>query len=188
MLEIKTFGGISILRDRVEINDLGSRKAEALLVYLAIEGGQHPRTILAAMFWPESSQEQASRSLRVVLSTLRKTFNAYLEINRTSAGINNVASIQVDVLELEEKLSRNQIDHALELYRGDFLDGFCIPDSLAFEDWRLLEQERIRRLITEALHATISINLKKGETTTGLELSQHLLRLDPLMNSHTNNA
>lgn len=180
MLEIKTFGGISILKDRSEIKDLGSRKAEALLVYLAVEGGQHPRTVLAAMFWPESSQERAGRSLRVTLSALRKMFDPYLEISRTSAGINNDAAIQVDVLELEEKLSSHQIDLALKLYHGDFLSGFHIPDSLEFEDWRLLEQERYRRLISEALHASISSKLHNGEISAGLELSQNLLKLDPL--------
>jgi predicted ATPase/DNA-binding SARP family transcriptional activator len=180
MLGIKTFGGISILKDGVEIKDLGSRKAEALLVYLAVEGGQHPRTVLAAMFWPESSEERAARSLRVTLSALRKIFDSYLEISRTSAGIKNTAAIQVDVLELEERLSSNNIDLALELYHGDFLSGFHIPDSLEFEDWRLLEQERYRRLVSEALHASISSKLNHGEIPAGLELSRHLLKLDPL--------
>src|SRR6266480_3715720 len=33
------------------------RKAQALLLYLAVEGGLHPRSKLAALLWPDSEQE-----------------------------------------------------------------------------------------------------------------------------------
>jgi predicted ATPase/DNA-binding SARP family transcriptional activator len=183
MLEIKTFGGISIIKDGKEIKNLGSRKAEALLVYLAVEGGQHPRDVLATMFWPESSHQHAGRSLRVALSVLRKKFDAYLEIFRTSAGINKEAPFKIDVVELEEEVSKKQMNHALETYQGDFLSGFHIPDSMEFEDWRTLEQERSRRLLIEALQFSISIEARKGAIKRAIELTRHLLNLDPLTES-----
>ena len=33
------------------------RKAQALLLYLAVEGGMHPRSKLAAFLWPDSGTE-----------------------------------------------------------------------------------------------------------------------------------
>jgi len=180
MLEINTFGGISIIKNGRVITNLGSRKAQALLVYLAVERNQHPRNVLATMFWPESSQEHAAKSLRVEISALRKTFASYLEISRTSAGINKDASVQTDVHVLEEMVSRGQMEDAVALYHGDFLSGFQIPDSLDFEDWRRLEQERYHRLITEALQNSISRKFHKGDNKKALELTRHLLNLDPL--------
>jgi DNA-binding SARP family transcriptional activator len=37
------------------------RKAQALLLYLAVEGGMHPRSKLATFLWPDSETGDASR-------------------------------------------------------------------------------------------------------------------------------
>ncbi len=51
-----------------------SRKALALLVYLAIEQGtEHSRDSLVGLLWPEDSEEAARNSLRVALANLRQT-------------------------------------------------------------------------------------------------------------------
>jgi DNA-binding SARP family transcriptional activator len=44
---------------------LGSHKAEALLAFLALSGGRpQPRDKLAALLWPEATDERARHSLR----------------------------------------------------------------------------------------------------------------------------
>src|SRR5688500_20173502 len=48
-----------------------TRKALALLAYLAVEGGQHTREKIAALFWPDSEVERARGSLRYTLAALR---------------------------------------------------------------------------------------------------------------------
>ena len=72
MLEIRTLGGLSLSLDGQQIKDIGSHKAQALLVYLAVDDVLRNRNSLLALFWPESPQVQASTSLRVALSILRK--------------------------------------------------------------------------------------------------------------------
>ena len=47
MLEIVTFGGLQIRQGARPIVDLGARKAEALLVYLACSRRAQPRELLA---------------------------------------------------------------------------------------------------------------------------------------------
>src|SRR6266446_6728462 len=47
------------------------RKAQALLVYLAVEGGMHPRSKLAALLWPDSDPSDARNALRNVIALLR---------------------------------------------------------------------------------------------------------------------
>src|SRR4030081_937517 len=46
------------------------RKAQALLLYLAVEGGMHPRSKLAALLWPDSASSDARRTLRNALGLL----------------------------------------------------------------------------------------------------------------------
>ena len=47
------------------------RKAQALLLYLAVEGGMHPRSKLAAFLWPDSAPHDARTALRNALALLR---------------------------------------------------------------------------------------------------------------------
>jgi DNA-binding SARP family transcriptional activator len=51
----------------------GTKKALALLCYLAAEGGSHPRKELAELLWPKSDRRSARTDLRTTLSRLRKT-------------------------------------------------------------------------------------------------------------------
>jgi len=99
MLEIFTLGNLSIRRDGVEVTGLASRKAEALLVYLAVTRQMQPREFLAALLW-EEDQERAQSNLRVVLSSLRKELNPYIDIQRDKVGILPDAHMRVDVLDL----------------------------------------------------------------------------------------
>src|SRR5207302_10721374 len=47
------------------------RKAQALLLYLAVEGGMHSRSKLAALLWPDSESSAARRTLRNAIVLLR---------------------------------------------------------------------------------------------------------------------
>ncbi len=47
------------------------RKALALLVYLAVEGGAHARQRLTRLFWPESDMAHGRAALRNTLLHLR---------------------------------------------------------------------------------------------------------------------
>jgi DNA-binding SARP family transcriptional activator len=52
MLEIRTLGTLTIQKNGEILKFFGSSKAEAILAYVALEGGQQSRVGLAAMFWP----------------------------------------------------------------------------------------------------------------------------------------
>lgn len=87
-LEITTLGGLSIRLDGQPLAKLHSRKAEALLVYLALTARLQPREVLADLLWEDFSQKQAMNNLRVVLSNLRKHLGDHLLITRDTAGMN----------------------------------------------------------------------------------------------------
>ena len=53
-----------------------TRKAVAVLAYLAVEGPSARRDRLAWMLWPESSQERARAALRRTLTSLRSVIGA----------------------------------------------------------------------------------------------------------------
>ncbi len=72
MLKNRTFGGLHLICEGKPIEELISRKAEALLVYLAVTGKPQAREVLSDFFWDMRTQTQAMANLGTVLTILRK--------------------------------------------------------------------------------------------------------------------
>ena len=180
MLEIKTLGGFFIKNNGEIISDVGSRKAEAVLVYAAYEKRPINRNFLGAFLWPESSQESASTSLRVALAALRRCFGDFLEITRENLYFKSGTNFRVDINDLNEYLDLGRIDEALALYQGDFLAGFHIADSPSFEAWQVEIQTHINRRMVDSLLNSIDVAISTGDIGYGLSQVQSLLKIDPL--------
>jgi DNA-binding SARP family transcriptional activator len=69
-LELRLLGLPVARRDGTPL-PLRTKKALALLAYLATEGGTHRRAELAALLWPESDEKRARTTLRSALADLR---------------------------------------------------------------------------------------------------------------------
>src|SRR6202158_4585351 len=90
-----------------------TRKALALLVYLAVEGGLHPRKTLSEAFWPELDAEHGRAALRATLLELRRLLErshgpgepAHLLIERDMLGVEQGSSLVLD-LRLVESASK----------------------------------------------------------------------------------
>jgi len=100
------------------------------------------------------------------------------------AGINLASSWWLDAAEFERALSgaaqtTAQLETALELYRGDFLEGFFV-DSQAFEEWTRIERERLHYLAIDALDTLITRHLGQGAYSAGITCASRLLQMDNL--------
>jgi ABC-type oligopeptide transport system substrate-binding subunit/DNA-binding SARP family transcriptional activator len=193
-LKIFTLGGVRILRAGDQPVDLKSRKAEALLVYLACNQRSIPREVLAEMFWDERSQSQSLSNLRYLLTILRKDLGDYLSIDRTSVAILAEADLWLDAVDFDEQLSSvlqqgspitasaaEQLEQALNLFQGEFLEGFFVSDCRGFEEWLVRERERLHRLAVDGLHDLVDFDLQSGDYKSGASHAARLLELDPLM-------
>src|ERR1700726_385409 len=75
-----------------------TRKAIALITYLAITRQRHSRDALATLLWPEYDQTHARATLRRTLSTLNKALNGpWLEVDRETIALNRNSDLQIDV-------------------------------------------------------------------------------------------
>src|SRR5690242_6793814 len=72
MLEVRLAGGMALHIDGGELAPPSSKRARAVLAYLALNPGPQPRGRLAARFWPDVLDESARASLRVALTELRQ--------------------------------------------------------------------------------------------------------------------
>jgi DNA-binding SARP family transcriptional activator/TolB-like protein len=138
----------------VEIRDAAGRESETLprqpkrlglLAYLAFARprGFHRRDKLVALFWPEDTQEQARHSLTQALHVLRTELGDTAIKGRGQSDVAiDEALISCDVVEFESAVEDGEYEKALELYRGDLLQGLFVREALEFERW--LEDERTR--------------------------------------------
>src|SRR5207302_7673464 len=70
LLRLAVLGPPEIFHDGSRLT-FALRKAQALLLYLAVEGGLHSRSKLAALLWPDSEPQDARRTLRNAIGLLR---------------------------------------------------------------------------------------------------------------------
>src|SRR5260370_825060 len=99
----------------------------ALLAYLAAATprGLHRRDSLVALFWPELDQEHARAALRQALHVVRDALGAVAVASRGDEEIGlDFAHVSCDVVAFRRAVDGGQVREALELYRGDFLEGF----------------------------------------------------------------
>jgi len=117
-----------------------TRKATALLAYLAVTGETQPRERLAELLWPDAGPDRSRAALRRTLSTLRSAVgDERLACDRLAV------TLKLDDAFLDLAESRriaadlgadaDALAAAAALHRDDLLAGFFLRDSVAFEDW-----------------------------------------------------
>ncbi|HEX6551547.1 MAG TPA: AAA family ATPase [Ktedonobacteraceae bacterium] len=142
------------------------RKAQALLLYLAVEGGMHPRSKLAAFLWPDSDPHDARTALRNALGLLRSLLansdssafqHSHLLSEHELLGLNLQAPLELDLEVVQEAYHQAhmvstlppepqraallaQLQHALSLVRGPFLEGFWLKEETGFDEWHEQQQ------------------------------------------------
>lgn len=182
-LEIRTLGGVQVLRAGTPITSFDSRKVVALLIYLACNRREYPREVLAEFFWEERSTKRALDNLRVAITSLRDTVEDFVIITRDTLSINPDSLYELDVDQLEERLATatsatpEMLEQALSVYRGDFLEGFYV-DSNAFESWANLEREHYRFRVMDTLDRLITLYLERGNYPAGIARGIQLLQMD----------
>jgi DNA-binding SARP family transcriptional activator/predicted ATPase len=186
VLQISSFGGLTIDQNEEPVTGFVSSKAPALLVYLAVTRCTHQRDALAGLLWGEMAEADARNNLRQALSNLRKVVGSHITITRTTAAFRGDAPYSLDVELFEQHLGDGEtakdrtaaLQAAVSLYQGDFLAGFYLRDAPAFEEWMLVHRERYRSLALHALHILTEHYLRYREYGRAIDTATHLLTLD----------
>ncbi len=190
------FGAPRLERDGVPI-EVDTRKAIALIAYLAVTRQSHSRDALATLLWEEYDQSRARAALRRTLSVLHTALGAgQLEIERETIGLNPNASLLVDEDQFRKRLAECQthghspmevcpvcvtpLAEAAALYRDDFLAGFTLRDSPNFDEWQFFQTESLRRDLASALERLVRYHSAQKEVELAIVYARRLLGLDSL--------
>jgi DNA-binding SARP family transcriptional activator len=176
-----------------------TRKAIALLAYLAVTAERHGRDQLAELLWPEHDAEHARAALRRTLSALNGALATdcpgMLVADRASIGL-DPRGLDLDVRRFEELLAACRghghrqeqvcgacvapLSEAVALHRGDFMAGFALRSAAGFEDWQLLQAERLRRELAGALDRLVLGLAGTGALDRAVEAAHRRVALDRL--------
>ncbi len=91
-------------------------------------------------------------------------------------------AVRVDVRAFERLAAENMreaVEHAVEIYRGDLLEGLNVR-SEGFDEWLLGERARLHDLAVGVLERLVSYQAEAGESETAIETARRLLALDPV--------
>lgn len=184
-LVLKLMGSPQISLAGTPITRFVSRKAQALLIYIAVTGKLHSRERLAELFWRDMPTSKALNNLRAILPNLRQLVGSHLLITRQTIAFNRACSYSLDVEAIQAIAQGVKTTHCQSLteavtqYDGDFLEGFYVPDAPEFENWVLIEREQLRDLAIAGLHNLADHSRTQNQWAEGLALTRQLLKLDP---------
>lgn len=180
--------------------DFPTRKTLALFIYLALEHGMQRREHLAALFWPESDASRGRANVRNTLNYLRNTLpqsadgeTPHLLIERDALGFNGDAPYHLDLETVaaaadlvarpataEASDEATALQAAIDLYRGDFLEGFSLADAPAYDQWATLERERWHRRLDAIFDRHAALHFDRGRLKLAQETILRWLEHDPL--------
>jgi len=180
-------GGFECLSREGTIIDIPSRKARALLAYLAFEPSRRvEREYLATLLWEDSGAVQARANLRKTLSRLRQALPPEMRpclLSDTDRIALSQAGIDIDIQHFE-RCVRIGVPEALEqadaLYRGEFLQGLTDCGPL-FDEWVLTERRRLAELALNVLQHLLDHYTVTGAIERAIQVSIRLLGHDPLL-------
>lgn len=185
-LELNLLGGFGARFGTGEpLGPLG-RKAQLLLAFLALRAGEaQTREKLIGILWSDRGEAQARGSLRQELTILRK---ALAGVAPSPIAIDGerlclvAAAVAVDVRRFEELIQSEataDLERAVALYKGPFLDGLAVRDS-ACEEWLLHERERLRLLMLGVLDRLLARQMKAGALAAAVATAEAILAEDAL--------
>lgn len=165
--------------------EVPTKKARALLAYLALHKRAVPRDKLAGLLWGDCDDKRAFANLRQTLFVLRRALDEaaplLLSSSRDAVAL-DPARIEVDVLRFEQLASgpcAGDLEAAVALYQGDLAVGGEIHDP-AFELWEEEERRRLRDRMRKALFALAQSKREAAEPEAALTATQRLVVMEPL--------
>jgi len=197
-LRVRSLGAFGIWRGDHEVRDRDwrSSKARQLFQLLLTERGRTlPRDRVLEALWPEMEPDAAANNLRVTLNRLGKAIEpdrpegappAYLLQQGDTYGFNMESDHHLDAADFAEAVAKGQraarrgqrtaaiaaFRRAIGLYGGPYL-----PDNM-YEDWSVVERERLAMLFNDAAMRLGALLLEEGLAHEAIGLAWRVLEND----------
>ena len=184
MIRLRTLGSLDLRSpDGEELRGLLAQpKRAALLVYLALATprGTHRRDKVVALFWPELDDEHARNALSQAVRFLRRSIGETVLVSRNGDELSvDIGQLWCDAIAFEEALDAGRALEAVDLYRGDLLEGLHVANAPDFERWLDSERARLRQRHLGALEGLAQAREAAGDFRESTLWWRRLAATDP---------
>ena len=189
-LSLNLFGGFEARKGKhlIPAEQWKRDKARQLLQALTVnfEKGMNKEQ-LAVLFWPDADESTAANNFKVTLNALNQTLEPNRPPRETSQFVirngeqyqlNQQMKINLDTDQFEKLALSPQIkdkERALVLYKGKLLEGEQLQEAF------MPEVQYYHRLYLDCLSQVIEAAIADNDFGKGLELSNRLVRQEPLL-------
>jgi DNA-binding SARP family transcriptional activator len=188
------FGKLSLQCNGQVLSGFDARKIQQLLCYLLLHRDHpQPREVLAGLLWGDTSTDQSKKHLRQTLWQLQSALDrghqlslgTLLTVDSDWVDLHSGGDLWLDVAVFEETFtpiqdiqgrelnpaSAEQLEHAVQLYHGDLLEGW-------YEDWCLFERERLQNMYLAMLDKLMGYCEAHKQYETGIVHGTRILFFD----------
>ncbi len=195
-LSLALLGPFAVTYGGQVVAEFRTRSVQALLAYLAVEEtGSRPRQrdTVAELLWPGYPPGSARKNLRQTLYELGRLLPEvatrtgppapFTLASRDTLQINPDCHFELDTATFTRLVQEGSVDalkSAVDLYRGDFLEDFVLPDSADFETWSAAWRGRFQRQALETMDRLAGIALRQHDYAEAESYARRQLALDNL--------
>ena len=179
-LRLTLFDGWRLVDDQQLIQ--APARSQRLVALLALRGRQ-ARAQLAGALWPNTDERRADASLRAALSALHRQLPGFIEKDHGEVQLTDRVWVDIDefrtnaqaLLSGSASALPTTFDHPTVI-GGELLPGW-------YDDWVLVECERIRQLRLHVLEALAGHLVARGACAQALQTALRAVEIDPLRES-----
>ncbi len=180
--ELHLLGGASLtFRGTPVAGRSAQRRRIALLALLsAAPHGTMSRDKIVGYLWSDSDPQKARRLLSEALYVVRKSLGEQAIVAGGEDLRLDPEIVWSDVAEFREALEAGDLEAAVQLYVGPFLDGFHVDDAVQFSHWVDGVRDRLAHDYTTALETLARTAVERRLWGDAVRWWRELIHLDPL--------
>jgi DNA-binding SARP family transcriptional activator len=170
MVHVRLLGELEVEAGGKRIDPPASRRAWSLLAWLALHPGEHPRSAVAAAFWPDVLDSSARASLRSAAWALRRALGPAADGVLTGGRDRIGLRCETDLARFEAAVAAGELEAAAECCRGPLLADLD-------EDWVLEARDEHAHRVSAVL---ARLAAQASTPQEAVQLARRRLALDPL--------
>ena len=181
MLFLRLLGGPSLCDNGSTLTGPATQRHRLALLALLASSRSRPqsRDKLVAWLWPERDVEHARNLLNQGVHALRRAIGEAGIISVQDELRLDPAAVACDVVAFEDAIAAGELERAIGLYTGPFLDGFHLPGASEFEHWADGERDRLRRSYARSLESLAEAAEERREWSSAVERWRGLVSEEP---------
>ena len=177
-LKINVLGRFQAHWDDGEVVDISSRKALALVTYLAVERGPRSREVLANLLWGDTGDDRARHNLRQALSKIRHCCDSLIVASGDDLTLDSGCSADVGRFEaLAGSDNPDELRECLDLYRGELLEGLN-PREPEYAEWLMMARTRLRDMACRVADRLGHALVESGRIDDAIDAFRDQLKID----------